>query len=471
MGIFSGCGKKKEAVDDEFPGSVLDALIKGYDVEISPTGEVADLTFRRGEFEKALRLYGTALSQNPYDHRSAYLRGCLLIEVGRLDEAKEAFEDLLSRKPAAVSAEWLLDFIDRRQKSPDEALKESISGAFAEIMGGQPDSSLAGMAESGCPVLDPLIQQSMAGRAVFLPVEEDLVKWLLGGDFFLSPEVAVGAIELLVDPETHLDALSEKYGDVTLFKIQAIALGIKDLEKEKRFLTDLIREDPLNLYYRFLLRTCQDKLDFPDKNSRDLPPYDIPVVTEMLSWDQEGATFDVGIAKRQKAKAKALDHLALPFRPEPQLKRPLNHSWAAGGIMTRLSKTCLELVRQGEKEKAMALQRLALKTSRRALENTPDTAFPMLFEKFAALLLKPYYEEIGDQSALARFKKIEENCAGRRKLVNYKLTANLTVLDGAGPVYWIPVPLIKNEVSSWMVGFEDFGKKEVLDFSIFEGVD
>lgn len=86
---------------------------------LSSQAAAADRAFGRSDWASAEKLYMKAIESEPRDFRSRFLKGCVLFETKRFQEAAEEFAFIAANKPRTHAARFLEVLSRRRIESPD----------------------------------------------------------------------------------------------------------------------------------------------------------------------------------------------------------------------------------------------------------------------------------------------------------------------------------------------------------------
>lgn len=84
--------------------------------------QMAQQQFLGGDLNKSLKSVDRSLANNPRVPKSHLLRGRILLEMGRIEEARQSFLAVESLDPNFVEAHYYLGIIHERVAEPDQAL-------------------------------------------------------------------------------------------------------------------------------------------------------------------------------------------------------------------------------------------------------------------------------------------------------------------------------------------------------------
>lgn len=91
--------------------------------------QMAQQQFLAGDLDKSMKTIDRAIALNPEVSKSHVLRGRVLIEKGRLEQAREAFLQAETLDPVSVEAQYYLGIIHERVNEPAEALTRYLRAA------------------------------------------------------------------------------------------------------------------------------------------------------------------------------------------------------------------------------------------------------------------------------------------------------------------------------------------------------
>lgn len=91
--------------------------------------QMAQQQFLAGDLDKSMKTIDRAIALNPEVAKSHVLRGRVLIEKGRLEQAREAFLQAETLDPESVEAQYYLGIIHERVNEPAEALTRYLRAA------------------------------------------------------------------------------------------------------------------------------------------------------------------------------------------------------------------------------------------------------------------------------------------------------------------------------------------------------
>ncbi|MBY0262458.1 MAG: tetratricopeptide repeat protein, partial [Phycisphaerales bacterium] len=84
--------------------------------------QMARQQFEGGDLTKSLKTVDRSIALNPSVSKSHVLRGRILLEQGRLEDARAAFVQAEELNPDNVDAQYYLGFIHERVSEPDKAV-------------------------------------------------------------------------------------------------------------------------------------------------------------------------------------------------------------------------------------------------------------------------------------------------------------------------------------------------------------
>lgn len=150
-------GKGGEALDKVavLLGSLADLQEEGRNLKLSRPAAEGDASFASGDFAAAAAAYERAISKRRNDHRSAFMRGCALFELGKPGEAKTIFERLHHEDERRKASRFMADLCAKEIANVDRVFENAMAVLHAM---GEPEDLMTW----GDPVLREIVSQKLA---------------------------------------------------------------------------------------------------------------------------------------------------------------------------------------------------------------------------------------------------------------------------------------------------------------------
>lgn len=254
-------------------GNMLEGLADiadaGKELEYSEVARSAYQHWLDGDLNGAVELFGQAVEDDPDDRFSLYMQGVLLIETGRLSEAKKVFEKIIAAEKKCELAKFLKRYCQYHEGKDDSKILSSMFNALegAELEGGN-------MWSWNDRFIISFLGQGNLGEGAYKVPEEKLRKMADASD---NPSKVV-AIALVLgergETVRFLEARESKYKDSVIYQTALLRLYVSQSLAPERILSKidlLCRLDPGNGYY-FLLNAYYSDYKAAQEEDEDLMP-------------------------------------------------------------------------------------------------------------------------------------------------------------------------------------------------------
>ncbi len=372
----------------------------GAEMHVSAAAQEGDRYFSEGRFEESAKSYRAALESDSKDVRTRFLRGCVLLEMSRSDEARREFLRVVEDEPGAASAVYLAKLAERRAGNPSE------------------DWLTAGLGELG--EMDPIPELGVMGW-VDDPVTEMIMAQIQvqSGPMFLTPErVAAIAERHAEDREIVLagalwglpagkeERLSEVRAMLETWPVYLAVLSdvlVVHAEKRLQDIAALAKEweaiEPRNAVPKLNQIAAENWLSREMKRDPDnIPPLSADVV-EGVRIALELPDFEDHRGAAVAARLRLLDLAGYPF--SLGLLGDLFPSNFLSWLGLRLNQTAKAHFAAGDVKVGVAVADVAIRLGEKQLSaarSAIEWTLAMGQVSLSAKTLRQHYEKLGDQT-------------------------------------------------------------------------